>query len=252
MIKKKNLQQRHHKAIDCGVTIQPITFQVQPQKCTLFNSYNNFINEQFILSGITSKIAGIHMQKDVKSSFLKETQIRTHIKDDDKQRYIVNQELASLIGFEKVSSTRRNIQAKFIDYCINQEIVDIKTHQYQIYKIPKMRKILQVDLIEPDQLFKYLKRHLSKADRRNCQNRTEPYKYQGKINHNTQDNSFKNKSLITENSEVQMIDSNYQDFTQTQVLDLTQEDSFVTNLSEYLKQGPVHRNPKRIKQQQHI
>ena len=56
--------------------------------------------------------------------------------------------------------TRKECQTAFINYSINHDFIDLKNHQYLVYRHPKLKAMLGADTIHPKNLFKYLRKML--------------------------------------------------------------------------------------------
>ena len=60
--------------------------------------------------------------------------------------YDVIPELTELMGIPPVSD-RVTIQTKFVDYCIENDIIDLHCHQYTIARCQKLRALLGCDIV---------------------------------------------------------------------------------------------------------
>ncbi|TNV86401.1 hypothetical protein FGO68_gene7147 [Halteria grandinella] len=68
--------------------------------------------------------------------------------------------------------TRKEIQSCFINFCLDHDLVDVKSHHYLIYRHKKLSSILKgrcqdlppCDTIHPHDLFKYLRKFMKKDD----------------------------------------------------------------------------------------
>ena len=56
--------------------------------------------------------------------------------------------------------TRKEVQVAFINYSINHDFMDLKTHHYLVYRHPKLKAMLGVDSVHPKNLFRYLRKML--------------------------------------------------------------------------------------------
>ena len=74
-------------------------------------------------------------------------------------KYLVNEAFADLLGLEE-PITRKECQTAFINYSINHDFIDLKNHQYLVYRNAKLKAMLGADTIAPKNLFKYLRRML--------------------------------------------------------------------------------------------
>jgi hypothetical protein len=63
--------------------------------------------------------------------------------------------------------SRKEIQSAFISFALDNDIVDIKSHHYLIYRNPKLKEIFttairnpeeKIDTIHPNDLFRFLRR----------------------------------------------------------------------------------------------
>ena len=52
------------------------------------------------------------------------------------------------------------MQSAFINYAINHDFVDLKSHHYLIYRHQRLKAMLGADTIHPKNLFKYLRKML--------------------------------------------------------------------------------------------
>ena len=59
-------------------------------------------------------------------------------------KYLINDEFAELLGLSEPAS-RKEIQKAFITYGINHDIIDLKMHQFNIYKNVKLKVLLGAD-----------------------------------------------------------------------------------------------------------
>lgn len=74
-------------------------------------------------------------------------------------KYLVNEHFADLLGLEE-PITRKECQTAFINYSINHDFIDLKNHQYLVYRNAKLKAMLGADTIQPKNLFKYLRKML--------------------------------------------------------------------------------------------
>ena len=62
--------------------------------------------------------------------------------------FSVNKRFAAIIGVQEVAN-RKQIQTSFINFAIKEDLVDLKTHFYLIYRNPDLRNLLGIDIIPP-------------------------------------------------------------------------------------------------------
>ncbi|CDW91305.1 phd zinc finger-containing protein [Stylonychia lemnae] len=74
----------------------------------------------------------------------------------EKIMYDVRPEMQSLFKL-KSPSTRRDILTAFVNFCNDNDLVDLQCHHYNISRHPKLRAMLGVDVMESREIFKYLK-----------------------------------------------------------------------------------------------
>ena len=91
---------------------------------------------------------------------------------DNGDRYIVNIELSKLIFTPRKGvkpdhrspKTRKEIQSAFITFALDNDLVDLKTHLYLVYRHPTLHRLLSnssslpCDTIHPNDLFRYLRK----------------------------------------------------------------------------------------------
>ena len=56
--------------------------------------------------------------------------------------------------------TRKEAQVAFINYTINHDLCDLRTHHYLVFRHPKLKAMLGCDNLHPKNLFKYLRKML--------------------------------------------------------------------------------------------
>lgn len=78
--------------------------------------------------------------------------------DANTDEYLVESDLATLIGIDGMRSTRSGIQKKFIQFAIQRGLVNATTHNYEIFKEPDLYKRMQVKTVVAKDIFKQLKR----------------------------------------------------------------------------------------------
>ena len=49
------------------------------------------------------------------------------------------------------------IQTKFVDYCVENDIVDLHCHRYNVSRCPKLRQLLGCDVMQTFDLWKHLR-----------------------------------------------------------------------------------------------
>ncbi len=74
-------------------------------------------------------------------------------------KYLVNDDFADLLGLQE-PCTRKEVQVAFINYAINHDFADLKTHHYLIYRHHRLKVMLGADTLHPKNLFKYLRKML--------------------------------------------------------------------------------------------
>ena len=52
---------------------------------------------------------------------------------------------------------RITIQTKFVDYCVEHDIVDLHCHRYNVSRCPKLRVLLGCDCMQTYDLWKHLR-----------------------------------------------------------------------------------------------
>ena len=70
--------------------------------------------------------------------------------------YDIIPELQELISIPAVAD-RVTIQTKFVEYCIENDIVDLHCHRYNVSRCSKMRALLGCDVVQSQDLFRHLR-----------------------------------------------------------------------------------------------
>ncbi|KEJ83099.1 hypothetical protein OXYTRIMIC_737 [Oxytricha trifallax] len=154
-IKPESLYQRRNR-IDFMTTIQPVNFNMD----TMNQGKIQINDENLILQGVASKIGSISSNRDMNFAVKKDA-IFNQDKSHYYQQYQVNEQFRNLVGIKGRCTLKYAVDA-FIKYCLKMEIVDIKTHQYKIYKIPQLYELLKVEVLEPNKTIKYLVKRVLK------------------------------------------------------------------------------------------
>ena len=79
-------------------------------------------------------------------------------------KYLVNDDFADLLALQE-PCTRKEVQVAFINYAINHDFADFKTHHYLIYRHHRLKVMLGADTLHPKNLFKYLRKMLMPIQR---------------------------------------------------------------------------------------
>eukprot|EP00347_Sterkiella_histriomuscorum_P013471 403364586 len=96
-------------------------------------------------------------------------QKRTHstrqqkvVVNEDDKTYEVNEEFALLIGLDATTVARKDIQNAFISFSIRNELVELTSKCYQIYKNSFLRQKMGRDIVKPSDIFEYIQKAFCK------------------------------------------------------------------------------------------
>lgn len=76
-----------------------------------------------------------------------EAYYRERMNRGEKVMYDIIPELQELISIPSVAD-RVTIQTKFVEYCIENDIVDLHCHRYNVSRCSKMRALLGCDVVQ--------------------------------------------------------------------------------------------------------
>ena len=70
--------------------------------------------------------------------------------------YDIRPEFAQLLEIQSPAN-RATIQKAFVEFCIDNDVVDLHCHQYNIGRHPKLRELLGIECMHSFDLFKHLR-----------------------------------------------------------------------------------------------
>ena len=79
-------------------------------------------------------------------------------------KYLLNLEFADLLGLQE-PVTKLEVERAFITYTINHELIDLRSHTWSIFKCPKLKQMLGVDITNNKAVFKQLTKMMAPIKR---------------------------------------------------------------------------------------